>query len=43
MARRSGAFLLVDGQDGGKLAAGMVGDALAAARRPASRPGSYAI
>ncbi|MCO7272615.1 sulfate adenylyltransferase subunit 1 [Cellulosimicrobium cellulans] len=43
VARRTGAFLLVDAQDGGTLAAGMVGDALAAARRPASRPGSYAI
>lgn len=43
VARRTGAFLLVDAQDGGTLAAGMVGDALAAARRPAERPGSYAI
>src|SRR5690606_23678269 len=43
VARRTGAFLLVDAQDGGTLAAGMVGDALAAVRRPAERPGSYAI
>ena len=43
VARRTGAFLLVDGQDGGTLAAGMVGDALAAARRPAERPGAYTI
>ncbi|WP_251153087.1 GTP-binding protein [Cellulosimicrobium sp. Marseille-Q4280] len=43
VARRTGAFLLVDAQDGGTLAAGMVGDALAAARRPAERPGAYTI
>ncbi|MCB7136682.1 sulfate adenylyltransferase subunit 1 [Cellulosimicrobium marinum] len=43
VARRTGAFLLVDGQDGGTLAAGMVGDALAAARRPVERPGAYTI
>ncbi|WP_083259915.1 sulfate adenylyltransferase subunit 1 [Cellulosimicrobium cellulans] len=43
VARRTGAFLLIDAQDGGTLAAGMVGDALAAARRPGERPGSYAI
>ncbi|MFC8922366.1 sulfate adenylyltransferase subunit 1 [Cellulosimicrobium sp. NPDC057127] len=43
VARRTGAFLLIDAQDGGTLAAGMVGDALAAARRPAERPGSYTI
>ncbi|MBD5786860.1 50S ribosome-binding GTPase [Cellulosimicrobium terreum] len=43
VARRTGAFLLIDAQDGGTLAAGMVGDALAAARRPVERPGAYTI
>ncbi|WP_265520716.1 sulfate adenylyltransferase subunit 1 [Oerskovia flava] len=42
-SRRTGAFLLIDGQDGGTLAAGMVGDALAAVRCPAQRPGAYTI
>jgi len=42
-SRRTGAFLLVDPQDGGTLAAGMVGDALAAARHPEQRPAQYAI
>ncbi|MGC5167086.1 sulfate adenylyltransferase subunit 1 [Luteimicrobium sp. DT211] len=42
-SRRTGAFLLVDGQDGGTLAAGMVGDALAATRHPEQRPAQYAI
>jgi sulfate adenylyltransferase subunit 1 len=42
-SRRTGAFLLVDGQDGGTLAAGMVGDALAAVRHPEQRPAQYAI
>ncbi len=32
VARRTGAFLLIDGHDGGTLAAGMVGDALLAAK-----------
>ncbi|PJI94823.1 sulfate adenylyltransferase subunit 1 [Luteimicrobium subarcticum] len=43
VSRRTGAFLLIDGQDGGTLAAGMVGDALAAARCPAQRPVQYVI
>ncbi|MBD8078295.1 sulfate adenylyltransferase subunit 1 [Cellulosimicrobium arenosum] len=43
VARRTGAFLLIDGQDGGTLAAGMVGDALAAVRHPVERPGAYTI
>jgi sulfate adenylyltransferase subunit 1 len=42
-SRRTGAFLLIDAHDGGTLAAGMVGDALAAARRPEERPVQYAI
>jgi sulfate adenylyltransferase subunit 1 len=42
-SRRTGAFLLVDAQDGATLAAGMVGDALAAARHPEQRPAQYAI
>ncbi|MNW56806.1 Bifunctional enzyme CysN/CysC [compost metagenome] len=42
-SRRTGAFLLIDGQDGGTLAAGMVGDALAAVRCPSQRPVQYAI
>lgn len=43
VSRRTGAFLLIDAADGGTLAAGMVGDALAAARNPADRPVQYAI
>ncbi|MGK2881545.1 MAG: sulfate adenylyltransferase subunit 1 [Mycobacterium sp.] len=42
-ARRTGAFLLIDPADGGTLAAGMVGDPLAAVRHPEQRPGAYAI
>ncbi|MFC8733766.1 sulfate adenylyltransferase subunit 1 [Luteimicrobium sp. NPDC057192] len=42
-SRRTGAFLLIDAQDGATLAAGMVGDALAAARHPEQRPAQYAI
>ncbi|GAB2684180.1 sulfate adenylyltransferase subunit 1 [Thalassiella azotivora] len=42
-SRRTGAFLLVDGQDGGTLAAGMVGDPLAAVRHPDQLAGAYAI
>ncbi|GMA87446.1 hypothetical protein GCM10025868_26960 [Angustibacter aerolatus] len=38
--RRTGAFLLVDAQDGATLAAGMVGDPLA---RPQDRPSQYTI
>ncbi|BDZ41091.1 hypothetical protein GCM10025865_03900 [Paraoerskovia sediminicola] len=43
IARRTGAFLLIDAQDGGTLAAGMVGDALAAVRHPDERPAQYSI
>ena len=43
VSRRTGAFLLIDAADGGTLAAGMVGDALSAARNPADRPVQYAI
>ena len=42
-SRRTGAFLLIDPQDGFTLAAGMVGDALAAARFPGDRPVQYTI
>ncbi|HZI98120.1 MAG TPA: GTP-binding protein [Actinomycetales bacterium] len=42
-ARRTGAFLLVDAHDGATLAAGMVGDPLAAVRHPHQRPSAYAI
>jgi sulfate adenylyltransferase subunit 1 len=42
-SRRTGAFLLVDAHDGGTLAAGMVGDALAATRHPEQRPVQYTI
>ena len=42
-ARRTGAFLLIDAHDGATLAAGMVGDPLAAVRHPEQRPGAYAI
>jgi len=42
-SRRTGAFLLIDAHDGGTLAAGMVGDALAATRHPEQRPVQYAI
>lgn len=38
VSRRGGAFLLIDAQDGGTLAAGMVGDALAGIRCPRQRP-----
>ena len=40
--RRTGAFLLVDAQDGGTLAAGMVGDPLVA-RAPGGRDSLYSI
>jgi sulfate adenylyltransferase subunit 1 len=40
--RRTGAFLLVDSQDGGTLAAGMVGDPLVA-RAPGGRDSLYSI
>ncbi|CAL8979429.1 Bifunctional enzyme CysN/CysC [Cellulomonas sp. T2.31MG-18] len=43
VARRTGAFLLVDAHDGMTLAAGMVGDPLSAARCPGARPVQYAI
>ncbi|WP_066464395.1 sulfate adenylyltransferase subunit 1 [Sanguibacter suarezii] len=43
LSRRTGAFLLIDAADGGTLAAGMVGDALSAARNPADRPVQYTI
>lgn len=42
-SKRTGAFLLIDPADGYTLAAGMVGDALAAARFPGDRPVQYAI
>ncbi len=42
-ARRTGAFLLIDVHDGATLAAGMVGDALGAARCRGDRPARYAI
>jgi sulfate adenylyltransferase subunit 1 len=42
-ARRTGAFLLIDAQDGGTLAAGMVGDPLAAVRHPEQLPVAYTI
>lgn len=42
-SKRTGAFLLIDPTDGYTLAAGMVGDALAAARFPGDRPVQYAI
>ncbi len=42
-SRRTGAFLLIDPQDGFTLAAGLVGDALAAARFPGDRPVQYTI
>jgi sulfate adenylyltransferase subunit 1 len=40
--RRTGAFLLIDGQDGATLAAGMVGDPLVA-RTPGGRDSLYSI
>ena len=43
VSRRTGAFLLIDAADGGTLAAGMVGDALAAAITPEDRPVQYTI
>ncbi|MEP7765673.1 GTP-binding protein [Sanguibacter sp. 25GB23B1] len=43
VSRRTGAFLLIDAADGGTLAAGMVGDALAAAITPEDRPAQYTI
>ncbi|SDC33421.1 sulfate adenylyltransferase subunit 1 [Sanguibacter gelidistatuariae] len=43
VSRRTGAFLLIDAADGGTLAAGMVGDALSAARNPEDRPVQYTI
>ncbi|MBI9114134.1 sulfate adenylyltransferase subunit 1 [Sanguibacter suaedae] len=43
VSRRTGAFLLIDPSSGGTLAAGMVGDALAAVRCPQERPAQYAI
>lgn len=43
LSRRTGSFLVIDPHDGGALAAGMVGDALAAARCPQERPAQYAI
>jgi len=43
VARRTGAFLLVDAHDGMTLAAGMVGAPLSAARCPGARPVQYAI
>ncbi|MGO1316773.1 MAG: sulfate adenylyltransferase subunit 1 [Cellulomonadaceae bacterium] len=42
-SRRTGAYLLIDAQDGATVAAGMVGDALAGARCPQQRPASYSI
>ncbi|QIK84031.1 sulfate adenylyltransferase subunit 1 [Sanguibacter sp. HDW7] len=41
--RRTGAFCVIDPADGRTLAAGMVGDALAAARFPGDRPVDFAI
>ena len=41
--RRTGAFCVIDPADGLTLAAGMVGDALAAARFPGDRPADFAI
>ena len=43
VSRRMGAFLVIDPTDGYTLAAGMVGDALAAVRFPGERPIQYAI
>ncbi len=43
VARRTGAFLVIDAHDGATLAAGMVGDPLTAARCPGARPVQYAI
>ncbi|KGM12851.1 sulfate adenylyltransferase subunit 1 [Cellulomonas bogoriensis] len=40
---RTGAFLLIDAQDGGTLAAGMVGEPLEEARFPGRRPSQYSI
>ncbi len=43
VSRTTGSFLLIDPHDGATLAAGMVGDALSAAREPGDRPVQYSI
>lgn len=43
VSRNTGSFLLIDPHDGATLAAGMVGDALSAAREPGDRPVQYSI
>ncbi len=42
-SKRTGAFLLINPSDGYTVAAGMVGDALTAAKYPGDRPVQYAI
>ncbi len=42
-SKRTGAFLLINPSDGYTVAAGMVGDALSAAKYPGDRPVQYAI